>query len=278
MRAEGVFSRRRFLAFTVVLALPLLLMEVKAIFFYLPIAIAVLFRHQIRKKPHVFLMWSALGLLMLIALALVYQTLHWSAKGGNMGKNIADAFAYSFEQHAGVEAEEIGVMTRRQTIQFWGEQHGWSSMHEILVGHGLGASRTVGMAQGEMALKYKPLFIDRTGLAQLLWDFGLIGVFALCGILLAFYLDCGRYARVTGLPPWQRALARGLQATAPLYLMSMLYRNDIPYAAPMMFVLMSALGLSAWLGKQVRLLENQRGSSKTSSKRTRNHERLAEQR
>ncbi|HKY01020.1 MAG TPA: hypothetical protein VJM53_00545 [Burkholderiales bacterium] len=279
MRSEGVFSRRRFITLACLLGLPLLFMEVKIIFFYLPLAMAVLFRHQIRKRPHVFVLWCTLGLLMLFGLLLSYQALHWSARGGNMTRNIANSFAYSFDEHSGDQAAETGIMTRRETLEFWAKRHDWSSMHEVLVGHGLGASRTVGMAQGEVALRYQPLFVDRTGLTQFLWDFGLIGVFATCGILLAFYRDCGRYAKASGLLPWQRAMARSLQAIAPLFFLSLLYRNDIPYAAPMMFLLMSALGLSAWLGKQVRIVENHRSSSSRSSsnvshKRTKVYERL----
>lgn len=251
MRYEKVLSRKQVWRYGLLLFFPLILMEVKVIFFYLPLAMLVLFRAEILRRPHVFITWACLGAITLVGMLLLYQTLHWSVKGGSLRGNVAHFFSYSFEEEASDRAASFGVMTRRETIEFWWKRHNrMEDLNEALLGHGIGASRTGGMVQGEQAQRYAPLEIDRTGIAHLLWDVGLIGTLAIIGALYAMYRQGGQLSRQAALLPWQRGLARGLQTIAPLYLLSLFYRSDIPYAAPMMFLFMSSFGLIAWLGKQ----------------------------
>jgi hypothetical protein len=69
-------------------------------------------------------------------------------------------------------------------------------------------------------------------------------------IFIFALINAGRAASDIRLPNWMRAIACALQAFIPLIMLSMAYRNDIPYAAPMMFIVMATLGLISWLNKQ----------------------------
>ncbi len=69
-------------------------------------------------------------------------------------------------------------------------------------------------------------------------------------IILLMYILAGRLSQHVRLADWQRSLAAGLQAVMPLVLLSLPYRNDIPFAAPMMFITMGVFGLIFWLNNQ----------------------------
>jgi len=242
-------SHKLFMAIPLLLT-PLLLMEVKVIVIYLPVALFILYKDVIWRRPLPFI-GASLGVLMLIAgIIFSYQSLHWSASGANIERNIASMSSYSFVERLGPSARADGVMTRREVIEFWWQKHGLDEPVNMFLGHGLGASRTRGMGVGHIAAQYAPRSIDLTGLAVILWDTGLIGAAAVAALFISGYRRARRLSRSVHLDPWQRALAQGLRAVIPIFLISILYRSDIPYAAPMMFMLMMVLGLLAWLNNQ----------------------------
>ena len=64
------------------------------------------------------------------------------------------------------------------------------------------------------------------------------------------FINAGRGAKDQNLLNWERGLAAALQAFLPVIFLSMMYRNDVPYAAPMMFIVMATFGLISWLNRQ----------------------------
>ena len=250
LRRHRITSRRLFLVVLAFLTIPLLLMEVKIVFVYLPVALIVLYRESILRRPLSFIGTSAIGTIVLIGLIGAYQFLHWSAKSMDLQRNVEERFMYSFEAKAGPQASRLGVMTRRETLEFWWDRHGTTNLLQTMLGHGMGSSKTGGLVTGDVARRYAPMHIDRLGLSSLLWDLGILGVLAVLGLLAGAFFKAGRLALNNSLESWQRGLASGLQAAVPLFALSIAYRNDIPYAAPMMFLLMTCFGLLAWLQRQ----------------------------
>lgn len=247
---ERLCSKKQVWAASLLIFIPLLLMEVKVIFFYIPVALFFLFHKEVKRRPFAFVIWSMVLIALMGSMLFLYQIFHWSAGKTDLQESIAKAFSYSFQSKAGYQPTEIVSLTRRGVIEFWMEQHGNENPIQTLFGHGLGASRTVGQVTGLEAARYAPANIDRTALALFLWDFGVIGMLCILGILVGAYRQFSKTIRSSRHAPWQQALAAGLQAVLPMFFMSMLYRNDIPYAAPMMFILMGTLGLGDWLLKQ----------------------------
>ena len=247
---DGLLKRGQLAWLGLFLGVPLLLTEVKAIFFYIPVSLLVLFGGDLVRKPLLAIGWGLVAVVFFVGLLFAYQALHWSAKSSDLQQNIREKFLYSFQKEGGYRARQSGVLTRLGVIEFWWQEHNEESRVEMLVGHGLGASRTTGQLEGSVAARYEAK-IDSTGLAAMLWDFGVFGVVAILGIFGAAFWRAGRLAKEELLGERQRALARGLQAVIPLLLMSMVYRDDIPYAAPVMFMAMCILGLVSWLNRQV---------------------------
>lgn len=236
------------------LIFPLLLAEVKIIFVYFPLAFIFLYKDVLKKRPIFFITSSIWVTLIILIMLVAYQMFHWSARsGGSFIGNVTHHFSYSFNEKFRSDSRALqGRMSRRQVLEFWWKNHNMDEPLPMLIGHGLGASRTQGLGIGYIAKQYYPMAIDHTSLALLLWDVGLIGTLAFLSWLLFAFIVAGQLGHSQNLEPWQSALAMGLQAALIPIAISLIYRNDIPYAAPMMFILMAILGLLDWLYKQQR--------------------------
>lgn len=247
---HGVIAKRKLGLAIFLLGSPLLLMEVKVIFIYLPLALLILYKDNLYQRPGSFIAGSLLVVLSLSVVLLAYQAFHWSATGRSLEDNIKHLSSYSFNKRAGVEHRELGLMTRREVLEFWWGQHKTNKDARLLIGHGLGASRTQGLGIGNVAARYVPLRIDGSGAAVILWETGILGLCAFLLLIICGYRSARRLSRSDNLNPWQKSLARGLHAIIPLFVVSLFYRPDIPYAPPAMFIFMTAFGLLAWLEKQ----------------------------
>src|SRR5690606_14190016 len=252
LRSERVISRRTLLCLAPLLMIPVLFAEVKAAFVYLPLGLFVLYRRTLLRNPAA-LIGSLAGMALLLGVFLyAYNALHWSVRGKDFETNVVESFAYTFEPEQGYCAQQTGEMPRWGTLVYWYHQHVDGDPVKMLFGHGFGAARTQGQVLGTAAKKVYPLKIDRLGLTKFLWETGVLGVVAVLGVLAGAFRLAGRIARARDAVPWKRAVARGLQAAIPLFFMSFLYRNDLPYAAPSIFLFMAALGVLAWLNQKPR--------------------------
>lgn len=244
---QKLISTRFMLIGSTLLFLPLIFMEVKIIFFYIPVALIILYYRDFISQPLVLLKWIGLLILLVTCLFILYQSLHWSVKNQSVSESIQDSFSYSFSESSSDFQLKKGVMSRRQTLNYWYEQHHLSEPVALFFGHGLGASRTTGLINGEAAKQHTPLKIDRTGISILLWDIGVLGLFMVLVTLWIAFRQASFLSKHYSDKSWQSAIAYSLYAFFPLVGMSLLYRNDFPYTAPSMFMLMSAFGLLAWL-------------------------------
>ncbi len=225
----------------VFLLLPMLLIEVKALFVFLPVAIMVLYKDLFIRDPLRFFKVAISGFLGLVVLLFSYQAYHWADNKNGAAKNIEHMFSYSFARDAGIKQEE-GVMTRVEVITFWWEKHRLADPIPLLFGHGPASSKSGGMEIGDVAKKYEPRAIDRTGLALILWDFGLVGLVVISWLFWRVY-RLAKNLRRMDLDVWDRSIVHGMQAIVPVLFLAMLYRNDIPYAPPMMLSLMVVMGV-----------------------------------
>lgn len=245
---EKLLGKRKLALLLAVLAAPVVLMEVKAIFVYLPVALMVIYGAEFKKRPVEFVAFLIGTTIAIAALLFAYDKLHWSGRKDDFSTRIEKLFGYSFEEKLGGVQQRFGYMSRREAVVFWATQ-GTSDALAVFVGHGLGSSRTEGLTIGHAARPYYPLHIDLTGLSLLLWEVGLIGTGAVLAMFLAGY-TAARQLAVILADPLHRSIAKTLQVSFLLFLLSIPYRNDIPYAAPMMFMVMSAYGLLGWLNKR----------------------------
>lgn len=258
LRKFQLINRFTQLWMLVLLVPALLLTEVKVIFVYFPVALGVLYWDVLKTKPLAFigggLMVVTLGIVLLVG----YQIFHWSAGGsGSITQNIIQQFSYSFDEKFKHGKDDVGRMTRREVLGFWWDKHGTDDLIPFLIGHGLGASKTGGLETGYIAKKYAPLQIDLSCASSFLWDVGLLGVSAYLMLLYLAFLRAGKLARSTRLEPWQRVFAAAIQPLFALLVINIAYDKTVPFAAPMMFMLMASIGMIEWLFRQEQRLGNE---------------------
>jgi len=232
---------------------PILFAEVKAAVIYLPLAVIILYREYSYQQPKKFvqilLRLSAIVMFMVLSLEVLHY--HSVLHKGNCQNHLKNAFSYSFRPlPKNFSTSGKRKFSRIGALQFWREKHGLNNPVVTLIGHGLGASRTQGRVKGHEVLRWTGKKIDYSGLSALLWEVGLCGTAVFIAIIILMYILAGRLSRHAVLVGWQQSLAAGLQAVMPLFLLSLPYRNDIPFAAPMMFAAMGCGGLIFWLNNQ----------------------------
>lgn len=251
---EKLLNHRRYAFMAVLIGFPLLLVEAKVVFFLLPAAFGIMYLDYIWKRPLVFISGIVLITLMLGTILIGLVVFHW--EGGRYDQQspiekIESAFSYSFADKSGAVKQEEGILSRYEVLTYWFENHHLNDPVPLIIGHGIGSSRTGGLELGQVAKKHYPRNIDRTALSLGLWDIGILGV----GFVLLLFFSAIRQAGIItacrSLPAWQCAMGRTLQAVFPLFLLAMLYRNDIPYAAPAWFLVMLAFGLLSWLSRSM---------------------------
>lgn len=243
-------SRGRMVLCTVFLSIPLLLTEVKAFFIYLPVSLVILYRDKIKERPLQFVLSIPLIVLVVTVGIYIYFSLHWAGENASVDQAVQHNFAYSFSAKEGEDALNPSKLSRRETLEFWWRENSRSTASKLLLGHGLGASKVGGRAPGPVGERYGGLNIDSNGLAILLWDTGVFGLAFAVFMFVAAVLQAMRLALSSALNAWQRVMANALSVAFVLFLISLPYRNDIPYAAPMMLLVMACFGLVSWLKRQ----------------------------
>jgi hypothetical protein len=163
----------------------ILLAEVKVVLVILPMAISLIYRGEVIKRPASFAFAFTFVAGILVSILLGYQALHHQgpAKSDDLAGLFGQSFGYSLDSD--LINMETGEMGRTAAITFWWQENGFDDLFHTLFGYGAGASRSLStIAVGEVARKY-PFFIDRSAAAQILWDLGLLGLASYVGILLS---------------------------------------------------------------------------------------------
>jgi len=160
----------------------LFLAEVKAVLVWLAIAGLLVFVRRIGSRPLLFLAGCATLSVLLVSIVLAYKSMYYE---GSRTISIDELWEkqvyYVFEPNKfNTQTREMG---RAASVVFWWRQHDASEPAEMLLGHGLGASRGIStFAVGEVARKFW-FFIDTSSMTTLLWDTGAIGFLSFVAML-----------------------------------------------------------------------------------------------
>lgn len=221
------------------------LAEVKVALLLLPLAIAVLFRGELFRRPMRFLLVAALTSAVSFVGLLAYQAQFAStrtAEGQSLGRYVESVVERSLDsQQINLATGEMG---RGTAIRFWWEVNRNAGVSQMLIGHGIGSSRIGGSVVGEAAARYR-FRIDRSSLAIYLWEGGVLSVLALLSVLAfamvasvkgaSLYRDC---------PVGQAALSAGM----PLLLIVALllpYNTDLANVQSLQLLVMLLIGQAA---------------------------------
>lgn len=206
---------------------PIALAEVKAAFVWLAVVFLVLFARQIGRQPFRAGLTLLFGVTLLVGLSLAYKATYQDQRGGATSlQEIYDKqIKYSLDPNE--YRSDLKRLGRITAIVYWWERHDLrSDPVSMLVGHGIGASRsTSSLAIGDLARKL-PFPVDNTAASTLLWDLGLLGALLFFALLVVAAIAALRLSQRNELaPPWREStlLAACVLAMASL---GLLYNKD----------------------------------------------------
>lgn len=232
------------------LALPaVLLAEVKAFVIWLAIGFLGVFARQLRARPVEFIGAFLGAAAIVIALGLTYKSLYYDT--GRDGTTYEDVYKkqiqYIFDPAKfNNETRDIG---RVASVIFWWDQQRAENPVGILVGHGIGSSRSIStFGAGEAAARFA-YKIDTSALTMLLWDFGLLGTFAFVGMIVAGALQAFRLSSSDALSTTQRQHLRFAGIALLLVLSGVAYTKDAVDDTSVQILLYFSLGSLAYYSR-----------------------------
>jgi hypothetical protein len=178
---------------SVVTFAPMLLNEAKLALVLLPLALLLLFREAIVRRPFAWLLGATTLCSILVAIVVAYASL--PGANSQRAKSV-DAFVRSaMEINIGDRGYGSAVLNRSTVYSFWWQEHTRKADYlHAFFGHGPGfsSSSAIGRGDNPKATKYLGYAIGLTGLSTLLWDTGLIGTGVFLLVLVTGYGLAGR--------------------------------------------------------------------------------------
>lgn len=167
---------------------PILFNEAKLALVLIPVALFLLFRDMLVKRPLAWLMGAG-GLALCMAFVVVVYSFLPGAES-QKSKSVADFITSSIEYNVGNSGYGFSILNRSTVYRFWWKEHEKTGdVLHILLGHGPGFSNTTAIDRGDIAQasRYAGYEIGLTGLSSLLWDTGLIGAGSFAMMLFMAY-------------------------------------------------------------------------------------------
>lgn len=229
----------------------IVLAEVKVIAVLLPVGALVYFLPQIARRPVRAMAAIIAALLVGMAVIYTYSMVHYAKrnKGTPTPVELYDyTFGYSTDpNHINFMTGEMG---RSAALRLWWTDGLQRDPLRGVIGYGPGASRgKSSFGMGEQAIRY-PYYIDRSAATQVLWDFGLLGLFALVSLPLAAAWAAMAAARAR----WSGALRPVLNTVPPVMAMAVLmipYGRDLLEVPALSFFFMAMLGTAMLVKRQM---------------------------
>jgi len=240
-------STTRFMIVAITALPSVFLAEVKAVVIWLGVAALIIFGRHIKSRPGLFLA-GMLGTLVVIGgISVAYKTMYYEGSHSTDWQTVYDKQVTYF-----FDIDKFNPLTREMgrmaSIAFWWKQRDMTNPVDLMIGHGLGASRGISsFAVGEVAQKFNFL-IDTSAMTTLLWDVGLFGFLSFTAIILLGALEGYRISLRKNLSPDVRA---GLECSAIgllLILSTLIYNRDSIDAASIQFLVCFFLAI-IWRGK-----------------------------
>ncbi len=222
----GLMSAWRAMLIGLLILPVVLLIEVKAVFLWIPIVFILALRREIATRP-VLVIFGLLGAVGVTALIFFIYTVSFYDGSGGMpvSEIIRYKFAYFFDPNRfNPTSRELG---RVSTIVHWWRENSISDAAHWLIGYGPGASRSISsIAIGVVALKY-PFYVDTHTIAVLLWDVGAIGTLGLLSAIALAFIEATRLAGLPGLAAATRVHLETVGIAMLLILSTTIYSRSV---------------------------------------------------
>lgn len=224
---SGVISRRVALLVTGAACLSILLAEVKVVFILAPVIMVGVLRGRLIRNPLTSLAMLLAGFVLLAGLFAAYQRMYWS-QVDNKNSDTADAIDYMFRVDTKDNLVNYGTgeVSRLAAPLIWWRDNRVRGADLLLFGYGPSASRVSETIGTGVAAARFPFRLDSSTLTVLLWDLGLMGLFAFVAILVTGAVTALRVARRPGIPPLHLAILRAVPTVMVILLITLPYNRD----------------------------------------------------
>ncbi|MES2116842.1 MAG: hypothetical protein V4578_16900 [Pseudomonadota bacterium] len=205
----------------------ILLGEVKAIAFWLPVGLMLILRQRILRNVGAFIMYSSFVALVMSATFVAYKTMYWgkAAHSGTVMGTVDKAGGYFFDPY------EIkygtGEVSRIASLYIWYRDPIPPAVNR-LIGYGPGASQiSDSTGFGVVAARYRPLQINATALSTLLWDVGILGALSYIALIGCAILAGWRFVVRGQGTPQLMAMVDTSMVTLVLLASTLIYNRNL---------------------------------------------------
>lgn len=174
----------------------ILLGEVKASLFWMPLGMLWVLRRRVMRNVIAFATFACLILAFTAGTYAAYKAMYWK-EGAKHDDTIAEKLEYigSYVVDPNNINYRTGEVSRGASMALW-YHDSVSATKERLIGFGPGASAiSSSTGLGVVAMRYRPLGIAATALATLLWDVGVLGTLCYMALLASGILAGVRFVK-----------------------------------------------------------------------------------
>lgn len=228
------------------------LAEVKAVVLLIPVALALIFVSEIRRRPWTILIASLFGLLLAGGLLTVYDRVFYQDARASWSNTGAPTTALEGVQNQ-FDPDRVTKYTppgRAASFVIWWDRNGGrGDVLHTLMGYGAASTQANRVGIGELARKYSyPLHQTTTGM--LLWETGLLGhALLLLALLMAAY-KASRLAKDPRVPATHAALLHAAGVGLVLQAITLPYKSFVMLTAPSQVLLALLLGFVAYWARE----------------------------
>jgi hypothetical protein len=227
--------------------------ETKVIIVLLPLAFLILQRREVVRRPLRFLGIGAVVVAVLGVVFLTYLSAGNSERSGRqrtLSQYVEESFGYVFDPN-NVDFRR-GTVGRVAALSLW-QRDQRQSPQTYLVGYGPGASQDSSVARGDVASRYRPLAVNSTTAAGMLWDIGLVGFAAFVALVLVALIQAIKLSNSTHIPPFHRCVLETCAVLFALVGATLAYNNDMLITPPLQVLFFVALAhVVYWHSRQNR--------------------------
>lgn len=235
---NGLIPGPRAFALSLVVLMPLGMGESKVALLMLPLVWLVLVRHDIARAPIKYFPVLLGGGLLTALLGYIYVALIMKS---TLSEVVEATISYNFADAGYAEF----YLNRTTVLSFWFDKQGLNDPVSFFFGNGLG-SAFFGQISGHIGILYPRHGIDLTAASTLLWDLGMLGLLLFVMIFVAAWHTAKKLYHEAA-DPLVRADALAIQAAISLFMIQILYAQDIINLIASEVLYSAVLGYLAYL-------------------------------
>jgi len=237
----GALSGPRLCGIGLLVVSPLFLGETKVVLLLLPLAVLVLYRTTIFRRPLVALSILTLSAALTFGALMAYLT--YSEK--SIAQQLQETVRYNF----GEQGYGVYKLNRTSVLTFWASKQGLDDPAGLMFGHGTGSSHDP--TGGDVSRRYPGFGIGFTSASAMLWEQGVLGTLVLLAAFVAAWRCAGRL-QLQAEVGWLRADAAAIQTAVFLAAGFYIYAGSPTSTLTYQLVVASIFGYLAWLHRRYR--------------------------